>query len=316
VKDDSIETPTMAAHLRANLILLWLTLLIGAVVYPVAILLLGQGLFKDKAEGSLLKEGDKVIGSRLLAQDFQQPQYFQPRPSSTGYDAAASGGSNLAPGNPRLRDRVARQLGPVVTDGNGHKIGPKVEEWVLALKNEKGEKIPPLTYWLETNPKLKEAWLSDNAEPIKGWLEGNNELGGTGPFFETFARRHPGAFPDVQEKKIVAVRDGAVLQGAFFDLWLQKHPEQAKELKELPADQVMTSGSGLDPHITFRNAQAQKPRVIDEWVKKGKGEELVRQTVETALEKQAFTPLLGNERLVNVLELNLSLRRGLENGVK
>jgi len=294
----------MLAHVRANLLLLGLTLLIGAVLYPLTILLLGQGLFPDQAEGSLLKDKDgTVIGSRLLAQDFQKPQYFQPRPSSGGYNAADSGGTNWAASNPRLRDRVARQLGPVVKDHSGKPIGPEVEEWLRT----KGD---PLTFWLKKNPKLAEAWLSDNKDPIEAWLK---EQATDEDFFKAFARKEPGAFPDVQDKKIVVVRKGEVIQGAFFDLWLREHPERAGELNRVPADQVMASGSGLDPHITLKNARSQVPRVIDAWIKEGKVDrDQVNRVVENLLSTRAFKPLLSDEALVNVLELNHFLQQELE----
>jgi potassium-transporting ATPase KdpC subunit len=319
----------MLAHLRANLILLGLTLLIGAVLYPLVIWGVGQTVFHDKAEGSLLKDKKtgNVVGSLLVGQDFQDDKYFHPRPSATNggsYNAAESGASNWAASNPRLRDRVARQLGPVVKDHDGIKIGPEVEKWALNLKNAKGEKVAPLAYWLENNPKLAEAWLSDNASVVDAWREAQ---GTKDPFFEVFAVKNPGAFPDVQDtkpevlkkqpdapkKEIVAVKEGDVIQGAFFDLWLRAHPERARKLTAVPADQVTASASGLDPHITLRNARTQVPDIVDVWAKEKKtSPEKVGQIVEKALEDLAFTPLLGSEKIVNVLELNYVLRRELE----
>ena len=97
----------MMAHLRANLILLGLTLLISSVLYPLAILVVGQGLFPASASGSLVAGPDgKPVGSQLIAQKFTGDQWFQPRPSAADYNAAASSGSNLSASNPQLRERA------------------------------------------------------------------------------------------------------------------------------------------------------------------------------------------------------------------
>ncbi|HTY29955.1 K(+)-transporting ATPase subunit C [Mycobacterium sp.] len=89
------------------------------VAYPLATYGIGQLAFRHHAEGSLISRGNQIIGSSLLGQSFTDaggsplPQYFQPRPSAagSGYDATASGASNLGPSDPRLlnaiRDRAA-----------------------------------------------------------------------------------------------------------------------------------------------------------------------------------------------------------------
>src|SRR5262249_49000643 len=106
------EGELMSAHVRANLWLLLLTLAVCCVLYPLALWAVGQGVFPDRASGSLVTGADgKVVGSRLIAQPFSDAKYFQPRPSAVSYNAAASGGSNLAASNPKLRGRVAQALG-------------------------------------------------------------------------------------------------------------------------------------------------------------------------------------------------------------
>jgi K+-transporting ATPase ATPase C chain len=75
-----------------------LTVLVG-IVYPFVITGLSELLFKEKARGSLIEKEGKVIGSRLIGQPFKGTGYFHSRPSAagSGYDASASGGTNLGP---------------------------------------------------------------------------------------------------------------------------------------------------------------------------------------------------------------------------
>ena len=83
------------------------TVLLG-IVYPLAITAIAQVAFPDQANGQLIERNGVVIGSRIIGQGFAQPGYFRPRPSatSTPYDAANSGGSQLGPTNKKLIDAV------------------------------------------------------------------------------------------------------------------------------------------------------------------------------------------------------------------
>jgi len=96
-------------YLRPSLsLILAMTLLLG-LVYPLIITGISKVGFRSQAEGSLLKNGDTLIGSRLIGQNFSDPKYFWGRPSATSpqpYNGIASGGSNLGPLNPALIDKV------------------------------------------------------------------------------------------------------------------------------------------------------------------------------------------------------------------
>ena len=81
--------------------------LCAGLLYPAVATLAGGALFPSQAQGSLIQRDGVPVGSRLVAQGFAGDGYFQPRPSAAGYDPRAAAGSNLSPGNPALRERVA-----------------------------------------------------------------------------------------------------------------------------------------------------------------------------------------------------------------
>ena len=186
----------LVAELRASIAA---TLLLAALccgIYPAVVWAVGQGMFPDKANGSLVRFNGKVIGSALIGQGFAGPAYFHPRPSAAGngYDAVHSGGTNLGP----------------------------------------------------TSKKL----IEDVKQRVAGYRAGN------------------GLPPDTP----------------------------------VPVDAVTSSASGLDPHISVRNALKQAARVAKA---RGIGEKDVLAKVEAHTEGRSLG-LLGEPR-VNVLTLNLSL---------
>jgi K+-transporting ATPase ATPase C chain len=101
------------------------TVLLG-ILYPLLVTGLAQLIFPKQANGQLIKGKDGlVIGSRLIGQPFSGPGYFHSRPSSAGaagYDASASGGSNLGPTNMQLIARVGGDVAKLQAENPGASI--------------------------------------------------------------------------------------------------------------------------------------------------------------------------------------------------
>jgi K+-transporting ATPase ATPase C chain len=100
------------SQLRPALVVLALLTLLTGVAYPLFVTGVAQAAFPTQANGSLVKQGDKVVGSSLIGQEVQDPKYFWGRLSATAppYNAAASSGSNLGPLNPALKDEVKGRI--------------------------------------------------------------------------------------------------------------------------------------------------------------------------------------------------------------
>jgi potassium-transporting ATPase KdpC subunit len=332
----------MVRYLSKSIWLLLFSVVICCVLYPLVLWVVGQVFFPFKANGSLLRGPDgAVVGSRLIAQPFTKDGYFQPRPSSPSYDASASASSSLAPSNYALRDRIARALGPIATYRSGPKAGqpvaPDIESWFQKDTFQGSPHI--VAQWADLHNSLAQAWVKADAThgayvdtwakthpaPVAKWIKENPgtpqpkapDLGVI--FFESFSNENPGKFPSAVTSKgadgkdqttIQPVKDGADIQSVFFDMWRQEHAEA--DLQDIPGDLVTTSGSGLDPHITLQNAEYQLNRVASTWAAKLKRDQTaVRKEIEQILQENASAPWFGlaGEKFVNVLELNLELRK-------
>ena len=105
----------MMKELRQAVLFTLVTMLILGGAYHVVLWGIGQVLFADQAEGSLIRRGDgTIVGSRLIAQKFTRPEYFQARPSGVDYNAASTGGTNYGPSNPDHLKAVQERLDAIV----------------------------------------------------------------------------------------------------------------------------------------------------------------------------------------------------------
>lgn len=100
-------------ELRAAAMVTLVFALVCCGLYPVVVYGIGQALFHQQANGSLIIDSSGVVrGSRLLGQQFTSDKYFHARPSAAGngYDATSSGGSNLGPTSQKLHDNIAQNI--------------------------------------------------------------------------------------------------------------------------------------------------------------------------------------------------------------
>ena len=94
---------------------------VTGLAYPAVMTAFGQAVFHDQANGSLIEKDGKVVGSRLIGQQFDAPQYFWGRLSATSpmpYNAQGSSGSNLGPINPALADEVKGRIAALQAAGH------------------------------------------------------------------------------------------------------------------------------------------------------------------------------------------------------
>jgi K+-transporting ATPase ATPase C chain len=100
------------------------TVVLLGIVYPLVVTGIATALFPHKAAGSLILKDGQAIGSELLAQSFTSDRYFHPRPSAAGngYDATASGGTNLAQSNAKLVQRIQGDIDKLQAQNPGKPV--------------------------------------------------------------------------------------------------------------------------------------------------------------------------------------------------
>ena len=100
-------------HLRVSIIVLLLMTALTGILYPLAVTGIAQLIFPAKANGSLIVQNGRKLGSKLIGQPFSDPKYFWSRLSATSpfqYNAASSSGSNYGPLNPALVDAAKKRI--------------------------------------------------------------------------------------------------------------------------------------------------------------------------------------------------------------
>jgi potassium-transporting ATPase KdpC subunit len=122
---DTTKTKSTTHSLwRTSILYTLIATVVFGLGYPLLVTLLAGVLFPHKADGSLILKDGQVIGSELLAQSFTSDRYFHPRPSAAGngYDATASGGSNLAQSNAKLVQRIQGDIDKLAAANPGKPV--------------------------------------------------------------------------------------------------------------------------------------------------------------------------------------------------
>jgi K+-transporting ATPase ATPase C chain len=133
----------MVKEVRQGALFTIVTMVILGGVYHLTLWAVGQAVFTAQAEGSLVRRPDgTVVGSRLIAQKFSRPEYFQPRPSGVDYNAASTGGTNFGPSNPNHLKTVQERLAAIAKE-EGLAPGQVPSEMVTASGGGLDPHIPP-----------------------------------------------------------------------------------------------------------------------------------------------------------------------------
>ena len=140
----------MLKELRQGILFTAMTMALLGGGYHLLLWSIGQLAFAAQAEGSLLRRGDgTIVGSRLIAQKFERPEYFKPRPSGVDYNAASTGGTNYGPSNPEHLAAVEKRLATVLKQ-EGVAPGPVPSEMVTASGSGLDPHISPAAAEIQT----------------------------------------------------------------------------------------------------------------------------------------------------------------------
>jgi K+-transporting ATPase ATPase C chain len=133
----------MLKEIKQGILFTVVTMVLLGGAYHAAIWAIGQAVFASQAEGSLIRRADgSIVGSRLIAQKFARPEYFQPRPSGVECNAASTGGTNYGPSNPDHLKAVQERL-DTLTKQEGVAANQVPSEMVTASGGGMDPHIPP-----------------------------------------------------------------------------------------------------------------------------------------------------------------------------
>jgi len=112
---------TLIQNIKTSIVVTLFFAIILGIIYPISVWIVGKIIFPNQANGSLIiNNKGEIIGSKLIGQQFVSSKYFHPRPSlaGTGYDAIASGGSNLGPTSQKLADTIEQRIADYRQENN------------------------------------------------------------------------------------------------------------------------------------------------------------------------------------------------------
>ncbi|MDR3427402.1 potassium-transporting ATPase subunit KdpC [Silvimonas sp.] len=154
----------MSTIIRPAITLFVVLTAITGLAYPLVVTGAAKAIFPDQAAGSLIEKNGKVVGSSLIGQSFSGPTYFWSRPSATGpqpNNGLASGGSNLGPTNPALKDAVKARI-DTVRAAHPDQTGPVPTDLVTASASGLDPHISPAAAAYQIHRVAKARGLTDD----------------------------------------------------------------------------------------------------------------------------------------------------------
>jgi potassium-transporting ATPase KdpC subunit len=164
----------MTELMRPALVLFITLSVLTGLGYPALVTALGQTLFPVEANGSLIRDGERVLGSTWIGQFHSDPRFFWSRPSATGsvaFNAAASSGSNLGPSNPALVEAVKGRIEALRAVGGAP--GPVPADLVTTSGSGLDPHISPAAANYQAARVAQARGLSEDA--VQGLIEARTE---------------------------------------------------------------------------------------------------------------------------------------------
>jgi K+-transporting ATPase ATPase C chain len=171
-------------YLRPAVTMTAVLIVLTGIAYPLVVMGIGELLFSSRAGGSLIERNGAIVGSSLIGQGFRSDRYFQGRPSAagTGYDAASSGGSNLAPTNKVLIDAVAQRIKALTEANPGTTPGKVPVELVTASGSGLDPEISPAAADFQVKRVAKVRGMTE--EEVRSLIAANTSARWAGIFGE------------------------------------------------------------------------------------------------------------------------------------
>ena len=163
----------MINELKRAIVIFGVMAIVLGLIYPLLITGISQVAFPYQANGEMVKVNGSIVGSELIGQNFEGPQYFQGRPSAVSYNASTSGGSNYGPTNQKLIDRVNETINEIRTNDSLQSNATIPSDLVLASGSGLDRYISVDSAYIQVPRIAKARNISEST--IKDMIQKNQE---------------------------------------------------------------------------------------------------------------------------------------------